>query len=164
MSKYLSCSELILQTAEQEERALRIESDIQTARNMCHGLFRNSRTAVRACDIPFQGWSSSQIVSLMLEDVVNKVSIFVYRLKRSIIWMIGCTDHQEVHQRVHQNVASRQVQTEDGPQNCEGRVHWGYGESHLCGPSSEWVRDGKMIFIVYLCYSLGQMCRSALLS
>ena len=154
------------QTAEQEERALLIESERQTARNMCHGLFRNSKTAVRsdsfwkqssylcvvcrACDIPFQGWSSSQIVSLMLEDVVNKVSFHVSYLRRSVMLLVGCTDHQEVHQRGHQAVASRQVQTKDGPQNREGRVFWGHGKSNLCCSGIEWVWNGKMILECFI--------------
>lgn len=85
----------MLQTEEQEERAVLIEVEKQRARDMCGDLFRGSNTIVRweiagekehlyvsdisrASDIPFQGWSSSQIVSLMLEDVIDKVSITHY--------------------------------------------------------------------------------------
>ena len=62
----LSCSDLVLQTAEQEERALLIESETQTARNMCQVLFRNSKTVVRSDGFYFE---SSDVGYISAEHV-----------------------------------------------------------------------------------------------
>ena len=160
-------SDLVPQTAEQEERALLIESERQTARNMCHGLFGNSKTAVRSDSF----WKNLFIFGMFAEHVTfhskagpahklcpscwrmswtRSASISHISYEWSVMWMIGCTDHQEVHQRVHQAVASWQVQTKDGPQDREGRVFWGHGKSNLCCSGTKWVWNGKMILECFI--------------
>ena len=81
-------TEVVLQTQEQEERAnleeeerqvggrdtwRHVTRDLQTAREMCRQLFSDTRTVIRAADIPFQGWASGHVVTLMLEQVAGQV-------------------------------------------------------------------------------------------
>ena len=83
-------TEVVLQTQEQEERAnleeeerqvggrdtwRHVTRDLQTAREMCRQLFADTRTVIRAADIPFQGWASGHVVTLMLEQVAGQVRL-----------------------------------------------------------------------------------------
>ena len=65
-------TDLVLMTKEQEERALVVEEEKQKARDLCLKLFDDSKTVIKACDIPFQGWSSTDVVMMMLEEVVHQ--------------------------------------------------------------------------------------------
>ena len=49
--------------------------DLQTAREMCRQLFADTRTVIRAADIPFQGRASGHVVTLMLEQVAGQVRL-----------------------------------------------------------------------------------------
>ena len=42
---------------------------------MCRQLFADTRTVIRAADIPFQGWDSGHVVTLMLEQVAGQVRL-----------------------------------------------------------------------------------------
>ena len=64
--------DLVVMTKEQEEMALVVEEEKQKARDMCLQLFDETKTVIRACDIPFHGWTSSEVVMMMLEDVVHQ--------------------------------------------------------------------------------------------
>ena len=64
--------DVVLMTKEQEERALVVEEEKQKARDLCLQLFDDSKTVIKACDIPFQGWTSSEVVMMMLEDVLDQ--------------------------------------------------------------------------------------------
>merc|ERR1711973_772907 len=78
---FVEVTDLVVMTKDQEERAIVIESEKQRARELCSEIFSGSMSVIRSCDIPFQGWSSSDIVLLILEEVINKDT---NRVKRAI--------------------------------------------------------------------------------
>ena len=61
-------------TSEQEERVRIAEEERVTNKRLVEVLFgEGRREVIREEDIPFHGWSSTDIVNLLLEDVISEV-------------------------------------------------------------------------------------------
>ena len=60
-------------TSEQEERVRMAEEERATNKRLVEVLFGEGREVIREEDIPFHGWSSTDIVNLLLEEVISEV-------------------------------------------------------------------------------------------
>ena len=59
--------------ARREEMRRLYEEERATNKRLVEVLFGEGREVIREEDIPFHGWSSTDIVNLLLEDVISEV-------------------------------------------------------------------------------------------
>ena len=76
----------------------RMEEERETHFRLCEALFDGSRRLeVRREDIPFQGWSSAEIVSLLLQNVRHQVGGYFTkcRLHYHLSMLVGTVFSEE---------------------------------------------------------------------
>ena len=68
------CLDLVLQTSENKDQNVVLGHDkIEMAKEMCEALFDESKRNIKVDDIPFQGWSGTEVVMFLLDNLEDKV-------------------------------------------------------------------------------------------
>ena len=101
----------MIQTLENNDQNVVLGLDkIEIAKEMCEALFDESKRDIKVNDIPFQGWSCTEVVLFLLDDLEDKVTHSLQSAKKNsivliCIFVVGTCCDKEKDTRSNQKMA-----------------------------------------------------------